>query len=171
MSKVFYLIWFLVTIDINTIYEDQDCKIIGDMSYYSYPNELAHLWLSKPRKTPMDLMLAKAENESMYRPFISRLEKAWIYSSASKDTFEHSTHGLFQINGRYLSERYICSLKDYDVPLQLDIYDELMHSCLIRANNNYRIAIHYYNTPFRAYTNQLFVEHIYNLTHKYKFNQ
>ena len=39
MSKLFHLAWFL-TINIHTIYEDYSCKIIGDMSYYSYPNEL-----------------------------------------------------------------------------------------------------------------------------------
>jgi len=109
-------------------------------------DELIRLWKSKPRKTPLAVMLTKAQTESSYRPYISRFEVGHLEGNAKwkwKTEFDSTSYGLFQFMGFYLRGRYAVAdqanvYATYTVARQMDHFDEFFSDLLLRAKSKFK---------------------------------
>lgn len=145
--------------------EDSGCMVYGDSSNNSLSEkELLCYWNSRERKVPTELMLAKAFIESSYRPFIFRYEKALpYYYPHIKDSIQFTDLGMFQVLGMAIP--HIKTVHEFPIEYQMDVFDSMMNACLIRANNDIKVAVHYYNTPALQYTenhNSNYTFYLYN---------
>lgn len=135
-------------ITLKTFYEDQQCKIYGDSLNLALSlDEMWRLWREKPRKTPFSLMLAKASIESNFRPYIYRYEKHLAYLKT--DSLTITDIGMFQVLGMGIP--HMKDLYTFHVEEQMNVFDSMMSACLLRANNDVKRAVFYYNTPFNIY--------------------
>ena len=135
-------------ITLKTFYEDQQCKIYGDSLNLGLSlDDMCDLWKQKPRKTPFSLMLAKAYIESNFRPYIYRYEKHLAYLKT--DSLTITDIGMFQVLGMAIP--HVKDLYSFHVEEQMDVFDSMMSACLLRANNDVKRAVFYYNTPFNTY--------------------
>lgn len=136
------------SLKLKTFYEDSSCKIYGDSLNNALTlQETLKLWHSRPRKTPESLMLAKASIESNFRPYIYRFEKQLTYLKT--DSLKITDIGMFQVLG--IGIPHITNIHTFHVEEQMYVFDSMMSACLLRANNDIKQAVFYYNTPFLQY--------------------
>lgn len=151
-------------IRLKTLFEDNKCKIYGDNTVLSR-KDILKVWNSKQRKTPTNLMLAKAYIESSFRPHIYRYEKHLEYLKYS-DSLHITDIGMFQVMGFAIPK--ITNVNDFPIESQMCVFDSMMSNCLIKSNNNIRIAVHYYNTPFAPYQYNFNSEYTVQIMQKIK---
>ncbi|MEM6696754.1 MAG: hypothetical protein AAF599_00055 [Bacteroidota bacterium] len=124
----------------------RDAIVWGSTQQKSYA-ELLRVWFSKPRKVPVELMLAKLTKESMRMPFISRYEVGMHTEQstwAGFSEFEATSYGLFQFMGFHLTRSYpqfkpqdlgnVYGRGGFDVAKQFDLFDLFMYRCMKMAN-------------------------------------
>lgn len=116
--------------------------------------ELIEVWLSKPRKCDVSIMLANVINESSRMPYVARYELGQHYDNAyfmggqyfqnpSKE-FECTSFGLFQPMGfhlvpKYLLESAVNPFAEFSLEKQMDWFDDFMFACF---ENSRRIFPH-----------------------------
>jgi hypothetical protein len=137
----------------NSLLNSDPNKKVGNVTvpralvYGSYQDtttssELVKLWQSKKRQVPMALMLAKAECESGFHPYVFRYEvgqhldyqNGWLSKSKGNSEFDATSGGLFQILGKNVKQY---GWKDWtslqELSAQLDAFDSFMGNCLAIA--------------------------------------
>jgi hypothetical protein len=154
-------------IRLKTLFEDNICKIYGDNTVLS-KKEILQVWNSKKRKTPTNLMLAKAFIESSFRPHIYRYEKHLEYLNY-KDSLSITDCGLFQVMGFAIPK--ISNVNDFPIEAQMCVFDSMMANCMLRANNDIRKAVFYYNTPYSSYYPNFNSEYTIQIMNKIKLNK
>jgi len=156
-------------IRLKTIFEDNTCKKYGDNTVLS-KKEILQVWNSQKRKTDTNLMLAKCLIESNYQPHILRFEKALpYYYPHIKDSIQFTSIGLFQPLGMAIP--HVKSINDFPIEAQMCVFDSMMANCLIRANNDIRKAVFYYNTPSLSYYPNFNSEYTIQIMNKIKLNK
>jgi hypothetical protein len=104
-------------------------------------DQIIALWESKPRKTPLAVMLAKMLNESSRKPYISRYEVGQHLDNPSwkwKNEFDSTSYGLFQFMGFHLTGKYKVADQNnvyasFTIEKQFDLFDEFMGKHLAKA--------------------------------------
>lgn len=156
---------FIKPLKVHTIYEDNMCLIYGTGDTLTQDSILI-LWNAKPRKTPAEIMLAKAYGESGFQPYLYRVEKHLLSPKQSK--WYATGVGMFQIMGFRLKDYGYHNINAFLINDQLDVFDSIMTDCLTKAQGNHLLALHYYNTPYIAYTYNPYVYAMYLLIDKFK---
>ena len=153
-------------IRLKTLFEDNTCKKYGDDTVLS-KKYILQVWNSQKRKTDTNLMLAKCFIESNFQPYILRFEKALpYYYPHIKDSIQFTSIGLFQPLGMAIP--HIKTINDFPIESQMCVFDSMMSNCLIRANNDIRKAVFYYNTPSLIYYPNFNSEYTIQIMNKIK---